>query len=629
MCGISGIYNFDDSIAVDAGVIKKMTDAIRHRGPDDEGFYVNKNIGLGVRRLSIIDLQKGHQPMFNEDRTIWIAYNGEIYNYKELTRILKRRGHIFYTNCDTETIVHLYEEYGENCVNHLNGMFALAIWDSNKRQVFLARDRLGIKPLYYTENNGRVIFASEIKSILQVENVKREVDPEAFSDYLALQYSTPPNTMFKGIRKVRPGHTVVIKNGKITEREYWDIHYPNVDENKDEYYIERFDELFKESIKRRLISDVPLGVLLSGGVDSSTVLALLSEMNSEQIKTFSVGCNVSGIYNEFKYARMVAKRFNTDHHEVLVEPKTFIEYLPKYIWHMDEPVADLASVPFFFVLELARKNVTVVLSGEGGDEVLNGYWFGGIAKRIDVIRKFQMLPKFIREGIPARLNSWIPNGVMKRIESANVPLEHRNLYQLPNLEKIFTEEEKLELSPYLTGQYSDSREKLRYFYQRSTAKDMLSQISYVYSKLWLPEDVLMKADKMSMANSVELRVPFLDHILVEFMASVPISLKVRKTWYGNYITKYILKEIISKKIPKEIIHRKKLGLQVPLGYWFRGALQDFVRDILLSDECISAGFFDGKTVENLINRHLKGEEDLSQKIKVLLVFELWRRTFLK
>ena len=621
MCGICGICGKNDE-----NLIKRMCRVMFHRGPDDEGIYTDETISLGMRRLSIIDLTTGHQPIHNEDGTLWIVFNGEIYNFQELKEYLEKHGHRFYTKSDTEVIVHLYEEFGEDCVQKLRGMFAFALWDKPKRKLFLVRDRLGIKPLYYTETNGKLIFASEIKAILQHPEVKCEVNLKALDEYLTFQYIPAPHTLFKGIWKLPQGHTLSYTDGKITLRQYWDVEFPQVPEKVDEREAaEELLERFRESIRLRLISDVPLGVLLSGGVDSSAVVAVMSGLVSRPIKTFTVGFAAEGDYDETKYARLVAKRFETDHQEVILQPNA-CELLPKLIWHLDEPIADQAALPTYLVCELARKSVTVVLTGEGGDELFAGYPRYLLSFFADVYHKF---PAWMKEQIVMKGASILPSKIpfskyLKKVAFSSPDAMNRNVRWMSN----FLPEEKEQL-------YSDSLKKV--LSDNPISKEgwkdgwmdgwkdgsVLNSLMYMDMKTWLVDDILMKVDRMSMATSVEARVPFLDHKLVEFVCALPPKLKLK-----GFTTKYILKNTLNGLLPKEILNRRKHAFRVPASKWLQRDLKFLTSEILLSQAAQRRGYFNIDYIRQLVNSHLEGKIDAGQKLWNLICLELWHQIYI-
>lgn len=618
MCGICGIVHVDSDRQVNPDILEKMAYVVGHRGPDDEGFYENKNVGLGHKRLSIIDLAEGHQPMSNEDSSVWIVFNGEIYNYLGLRDDLIKAGHSFKTRSDTETIVHAYEEYGEKCVDKLRGMFAFAIWDQKRQQLFAARDRVGKKPFYYAISDRSFIFGSEIKSILQYPGCKREVSLPALNLYLSMRYVPGPQTMFAGIMRLQPGEYMTLSDGRLTTAKYWDVSATAQNGAKTiEDYFETFYALISESIRMRLMSEVPLGVFLSGGIDSSFVVALMSSMVNTRIKTFSVGYESDYGTNEFEYARMVAKRYKTEHYELRIKSQDFFEFLPRLVWYLDEPIADPATIPLYFLSEYAKHWITVILSGEGADEILAGYY---IYNKMLWISRYQRLPHWMREHLFSRVA-----GVLARKKDQKKYLE---MSRLPLVERYhgvstgFSKEmkEKLFRWPDTSNKQSDAL--FRCYYQDVSGWSDLNKMLYADLKVWLPDDLLMKADKMTMAASMELRVPFLDHKLVEFAFSLPAGLKVN----GN-TTKYLLREISKKYIPDAIVKRAKKGFPVPLSEWLAKDLRQVANEALLVSGSACRRYFEPSVVREIIRKQTKGEDDLSQEIWNLLVFEFWHRAF--
>jgi asparagine synthase (glutamine-hydrolysing) len=627
MCGICGIVNFIESDPVDQVVIERMTEALAHRGPDDAGYFVQGRVGLGHRRLSIIDLSGGRQPIFNEDRSAAIIFNGEIYNYPALAAALTTTGHTFRTRSDTETILHSYEEYGDDCVQHLRGMFGFAIWDCAKRRLLLARDRLGVKPVYYYRNGQFLAFASEIKSLLEIELIPREVDPEALDMYLSLRYVPGPRTMFKNIFRLQPGHILVADDSGVRTTKYWDLDYPDPKPQSPECLLEKFRELLEESVRMRLISEVPLGVFLSGGLDSSAILAMMTSTGKiaggDRVKTFGVGyeasCAEEEAANEFEYARLAANSFASEHHEYHLNAKTFAEFVPDLVRYLDEPLADPSCIPLYFISKLAREHITVVLSGEGADEIFAGY---GIYVRMLALDRI-----YGRSGAFARLAPWIARltpweKLRHYVRMCGQPLETR--YQ--GVSRGFSDEGKLRL---IGGdRMKQSEQRLREIFSGyfTAVKDAspLDQMLYVDAKVWLPDDLLIKADKMTMANGLELRVPFLDHKLVEFAASLPNSSKIQGK--GG---KTLLRSAMRGVLPDAIIDRPKKGFPVPIGSWLRTTLRQFTHDHLLARESACSRYFDRDETARLVREHEQAGLDRSQEIWTLLVFEFWHRHFIE
>jgi len=635
MCGICGKLNFTASIPIDEELMHQMTEVIRHRGPDDVGFYINGNVGLAMRRLCIIDLETGHQPISNEDETVWIVLNGEIYNFVELRNSLVAKGHSFRTNSDTEVIVHLYEEFGEECVQKLRGMFAFALWDVVQQKLFLARDRIGQKPLYYSIVDGSLIFSSEIKAILQDPKIERRINREALDDYLTYGFVPSPKTIFQGIYKLPPAHYLTCKEGRTRIERYWSVTYKS-DENKGEtFYAQRLEELLYESVKLRLVSDVPLGAFLSGGLDSSLIVAIMSGLSSRPVKTFSIGYKENS-WNELQYARLVSERFGTEHKEFEVTCEVE-SLLPKLVWHLDEPFADSSAIPTYYVSKMTRQYVTVALSGDAGDEVFAGY------RRYQgrrMARYFNYLPRWFRDKFISNVLKRLPEPTAyygtSTIKKAKLFVDYaRAVNNNPHTSWLpfFTPEEKTKLYNHNSEinilNYSSKflHEYFKAFETSSelsrNAQDPVTQMLWVDLMTSLPEDMLTKVDRMSMAASLEVRSPLLDHKLIEFMATVPTRLKLK-----GLTTKYILKKSVEHLLPKEIIHRKKQGFAAPIASWLKHELRPQVGDYLLSENSQSRNYFDQEYIKRLINDHQNGRSDFSRQIWALLNFEVWHRTFL-
>jgi len=627
MCGICGIVNYGSDQRIDRDLIRRMTDTLIHRGPDDAGVHVDGQVGMGVRRLSIIDIEKGHQPIYNEDKTVCIVFNGEIYNYRELTHSLKESGHVFLTNSDTEVIVHLYEEHGVDCVRHLIGMFAFALWDSRRRSLMLARDRLGIKPLFYCLDSKRLIFGSEIKAILASGMVERRVDIEALHHYLSLNYMPWDRTMVRGVRKLLPGHTAIFKDGKFTETQYWDINYDYSATMSEGDYAEGIISLLKKSVKRRLISDVPLGFFLSGGIDSSTIVALASELSDQPLKTFSIGFEEES-YSELGHARSIATRFGTDHHEFIVKSDVG-ELLPRLVWHSDEPSADSSIIPTYYLSKMTRQHVTVALSGDGGDEMFGGYLTYPACKIAGIYRA---IPQLLRRGVIEQIVARLPTSNRK------VSFEYKAKRfvagaELPPLRAhylwngAFTEEEKMALYSPAMREAMARTDTLRIFeepFNRSPDLDIMSRLLYVDTKIYLADDILTKVDRASMANSLEVRVPILDHELVEFAARIPPNLKIK-----GLVKKYIFKKATKDLLPYATRHRDKQGFSIPLADWLRGELHETVCEYLSPGSIKKTGYFDPSFVSNLIGDHREGRKNNAYYLWALLIFQMWHEMFIE
>lgn len=629
MCGFCGIYYKDKSHKAEQGLIRAMADSLQHRGPDDSGEYVKDNLGLGFRRLSIIDLEGGHQPMSNAEGSIWIVYNGEIYNHDEIRKNLEAKGCKYKTRSDTETIVHAYEEYGEDCVHHLRGMFAFAIYDHNKNRLFIVRDRLGIKPLYYFDCNDFIVFGSEIKSLLVNNQVPRELNINALGEQMALKYTLDDQTLFRGIKKLLPGHVLSITNGGIKIRKYWDIDYQPADPDKSEsWYVERFTEIFDESVRMRLMSDVPLGMFLSGGIDSSAIAARMSGMVDQPIKTFSVAFKERE-FNEFEFSRLSAKQCGAEKYEITMTPHEFLAELPHMIYQEDEPIAHPSSVALYFVAQLAREHVKVVLTGEGSDELLGGYE-----------RYYQTLYN-LKAGqiMDAAMMKPVRNLVFRPLIDAlpdKFPYKNKAIrtavYLDSDLDTIFldnysTFSREMQQTLYSDGvmngcDYDKLYNNYHKIFQDCNSDQLLNKMLYADIKTYLLE-LLMKQDQMSMAASIESRVPFLDHKLVEFTASLPITLKLK-----GFDTKRILRMAMKDKIPEQILSRSKKGFPVPVESWFRNEYKDLVKDILYDERTRKRGIFNYATVEQIVEKHQRGDRNYSDQIWTLINFELWQRIFL-
>ncbi|MGD1025638.1 MAG: asparagine synthase (glutamine-hydrolyzing) [Candidatus Sulfotelmatobacter sp.] len=624
MCGICGKLNFDRAATIAPALCKEMADTIRHRGPDDEGYYVSGAVGLGFRRLSIIDLNTGHQPLSNEDGTIWIVFNGEIYNYQDLRQQLLAKGHVFRTKTDTEVIVHLYEEYGESCVEKLRGMFAFAVWDDRQKVLLLARDRVGIKPLYYRLTDKSIIFGSEIKTILADPEVRLEVIPGMIDRFLTFYYTPGEETLFKDIRKLAPGSHMVVRGGNAKITQYWDLRFSTAPRSIEDAERELL-ELLEESVRLHMISDVPLGFLLSGGVDSTAMLGLAVGKTEHTISSFTIGFSDPGVTDERPYARLAAARYGSEHHEMTIGARDFADFLPHYIWHMEEPVCEPPAVALFYISKLAKQFVKVLISGEGGDEAFAGY---PNYRSMLWLERLKHLFKPLNMAFPAvrSLFSRFPpsSGLRRYAQLLDMPFDS---YYYSRTSTPFTF-----FNSHMTELYSDDflhladknrsvKPALGYL-QNGSAQDTLSKMLYVDTKTWLPDDLLIKADRMTMANSVELRVPLLDHKILEFAASLQGNYKVR-----GFATKYIAKKALSRQVPREILDRKKTGFPVPYDSWMRNELKGWLRDILLDRETSSRGYFRKSAIEKLLVESTESGRN-SKELFSLAVLELWHRQFL-
>ncbi|HTV09554.1 MAG TPA: asparagine synthase (glutamine-hydrolyzing) [Candidatus Aquilonibacter sp.] len=625
MCGIAGYFEQQGRKATTRDTLLAMLEAIEHRGPDDRGLLVTNTLAMGMQRLSIIDLAGGKQPIRNEDGTVAVVFNGEIYNYRDLQKELRTRGHRLSTSSDTEVIVHLYEEMGEECVQALRGMFSFAIWDFKRRRLFIARDRLGIKPLYYSYKDGRLIFGSEIKSILAHPEAEISLSLQALGHYISLKYVPAPETMFCGIHALPPGHTLTCDENEIRVRSYWNLSFVGDETNKgtEEDYAEQLQNLLRESVRLHLVSDVPFGAFLSGGVDSSTIVALMSQVMNVPVKTFSVGFQGGGAeaFSELPYARMVAERFATDHHEVYVTPTNLMDLAQKVVWHLDQPIADNACVANYMVSQLAAQHVKMVLTGEGGDELFAGYARYAGEKISSFFRYMPAPAKSLLMGVMHQLPG------LRRLKIALTALcQTDDLTRLANWFPLFNRHEKpLLLKENVFQQLRDpfAEEVFRDELRNIDSKDWLSRMLYVDTKLWLPDDLLARGDKTSMATSLEARVPLLDHKLVEFAASLPSGMKV-----NGLVRKYLLKKVARKWLPNEIIDRKKEGFPMPFSLWFRTECRAFVHDLLSPETVRRRGLFQPDYVQRLLNEHDAKTADHGSLIWGLLSVELWHRAFL-
>jgi asparagine synthase (glutamine-hydrolysing) len=616
MCGIAGIVSLEGRPVLEQEV-RDMCMAIVHRGPDDDGFYFDAQAGLGMRRLSIIDLATGRQPARNEDGSVCVVFNGEIYNFRELRRELQLQGHVFTTRTDTEVIVHLYEEYGRDCVHHLRGMFGFALWDQRKRQLMVARDRLGIKPMYYAELNGRILFASELKSILQIPEIQRNLNWGSVAHLFTFLTTPPEESILEGVHKLEPGHILIASPGRPTVIErYWDLQFEPDAGKPEEYFVERLRELLTESVRMHMVSDVPLGAFLSGGIDSSAIVATAASLSSAPVKTFSIGFNESD-YNELKHAGLVAMECGTDHHELTLGPDA-LDRMTDIAWHLDEPFGDSSAIPTYMVSQLAARSVKVVLSGDGGDELFAGYDRYVVEERERGARPLpapmRRLLGAISRNMPERMRG---RGFLhhQSLSGAERYFDAVTLFRRGDLRKLFHPD-----FAELLGAHEPWRAKAAAM--ESSDPRWLSDLQSLDLNNYLPLDILTKVDRMSMAHSIETRVPLLDHKLVEFAASIPPEMNLR-----NGVTKYVLKRAMKGILPEGIINRRKQGFAIPLGYWFRGKLGGYMRDLLLGDRGRSRAFFNSRYVENLIARHENGQQ-LDLQLWTLISFELWSRAFL-
>jgi len=630
MCGICGTIDLNLTKTIDKKLLKSMCYTLNHRGPDDEGFYLNGPIGMAMKRLSIIDVVGGKQPISNEDRSIWIVFNGEIYNFVEIRNDLIKKGHRFLTKSDTETMVHLYEEVGIDFVNYLNGMFGVAIWDENRKELIIARDRLGIKPLFYGENNGQFYFASEIKGILADNSFPREINDVSMASYFSLAYIPAPLTIFKNIKKLPPGHILRIKNKKIQINKYWDVDF-NINTVKNESeFIEEFMHILEKAVKLRMISEVPLGAFLSGGVDSSTVVALMSRVSEKRVRTFSIGFggDTKGFLDERKYAEMVARQYNTRHrdYEVHLEPEGMVE---KIVQAFDEPFADDSAIPSYYVCKIARENVTVCLSGLGGDEMFSGYerHLGFALSKV-----YEKVPDFIKNGIIRKVVEKIPeradghytvNHMKRFVRSVSLPSDLRYFGYISmlndDIKNTFFSEPRKFFSPF-----HQCQQHITSHFNAPNADDDMNRLFFCEIKNYLPEEILALTDRMSMQHSLEVRVPFLDHNLVEFCATIPPAMKMKR-----FRKKYLLKKAVRHLLPSEVVNHRKQGFGSPMSQWLHKDLKTYVIDTLSEKNIKKHGIFNKKTVDNIISDHISKKEIHDKLIWSLVIFQTWYDMYIK
>jgi asparagine synthase (glutamine-hydrolysing) len=623
MCGIAGFADSGDIGAPfppdDArDLVHRMCDVIRHRGPDDEGVMVEDGVALGMRRLSIIDLSTGHQPIHNEDGTVWVVFNGEIYNFRELRADLERRGHRFYTSTDTEAIVHAYEEWGEAAIGRLRGMFGLAVWDRRSRSLLLARDRVGIKPLHYGVAGGRLYFGSEIKSLLCASDVPRDLDLAALDHYLSFLYTPPDGSIFAHVKKLPPGHTLTWHDGRLRVERYWELPAEEAYSGSEEDAVAELRDVLTDAVRSHLVSDVPLGAFLSGGVDSSLVVGLMSQVSGARVKTFSIGFDEPA-YDELAHARRVAEYFGTDHHELVVKPDA-LGILDGLIAHFDEPFADSSAIPTWYVSEMARRHVTVVLSGDGGDELFGGYDRYLPHRRVAAFDRYS--PRAVRK-LAAVAASGLPHGAKGKNFLRHVGRDERGRY-LDSI-RFFSADEKpalltADVRQAMNGSNPEALVGARF--ARFGGLAWPSQMMRFDAETYLPEDVLTKVDRMSMAHSIESRVPLLDNHVIDFAASLPASMKIR-----NNRRKHVLKQVAATLLPPEILQRPKQGFGVPLDIWFRGNLRELFAGTLLSPRALQRGYFQPAFVRRLVDEHSAGTRDHALRLWQLVVFERWHEQY--
>ncbi len=621
MCGIAGFVDLEAAATQPDAErrVRSMCAVMRHRGPDDEGVYVADGVGLGMRRLSIIDLSTGHQPIHNEDGTVWVVFNGEIYNYRELREELEAEGHRFYTLSDTETIVHGYETWGEGVFSRLRGMFGIAIWDERSKTLLLGRDRPGIKPLYYAEAGGRLFFGSEAKCLLVNPEIDRSLDLTAVDHYLAYLYTPRDRAVFKGMRKLPPAHYLRVRDGRVECQRYWQLPAGKaVFRGSEQDALDALEQTLSDAVRSHLVSDVPLGAFLSGGIDSTIVVALMARATGRPVRTFSIGFDESA-YDELPHARRVADHLGTEHHELTVRPDA-LGILDRLIWHFDEPFADVSAVPTWYVSKMAAEQVTVVLSGDGGDELFGGY--DRYLPHPNVAR-FDRHVAAVGRVLAAAAWRGLPHGARGKNFLRHVARDAQGRY-LDSVTFYHADERRSLLSP-ASQQALGAWEAERYFrrpFRRLAGLPFADQMMAFDFETYLPEDCLTKVDRMSMAHSIESRVPLLDHCVVDFAASLPADLKIR-----HGVRKYLLKQLAYRLVPRPLLDRPKQGFGVPIGHWFRGSLRDAFGDILASPTARQRGYFDYRFVDRILSEHLSGKRDHALRLWQLLVFEQWHRQY--
>ncbi|MBI2841627.1 MAG: asparagine synthase (glutamine-hydrolyzing) [Acidobacteria bacterium] len=629
MCGICGVaYGQRDRI-VAPGLLEAMCRTLVHRGPDDQGTFVDRHVGLGNRRLSIIDLEGGHQPIHNEDQTVWVVLNGEIYNYLDLTQMLERRGHHFYTKSDTEAIVHAYEEFGDECLEHLNGMFAFALWDAPRQRIILARDRAGIKPLYYALHDGALIFGSELKAILAYPGLPRSVDLVALNEYLSFEYVPAPRTIFRGISKLLPGHAMSFEDGRLRTWKYWDINLTrseNVQRKPLAEYETELLQLLREAVRKEMVSDVPIGVLLSGGIDSSAVAALMVEASPGRVQSFSISFE-DPTFDESCYARLAARTVGTEHHELLLTATDVAGLLPPIANSMDEPLGDSSLLPTYILSQLARQHVKVALGGDGGDELFGGYSTLQAHRLVEYYERY--LPSYLRQRVAPRMAELLPTSfnnisldfkLRRFLLARGVPPAVRHHYWLGSFRP---EEKERLLQPWARLTEKDTYDVVFRHLEQCTARAPMNQLLYCDFKLYMEGGMLPKVDRMSMANSLEVRAPLLNHTLVKYVARIPHELKLH-----GLTTKYLLRRSMRGLLPSKILRRGKKGFNIPVAKWLAGPLRELAESLLSPERLSRSGFFNPSYVRTLLDEHMTGRKDNRKLLWTLLAFQLWHERWM-
>ncbi|MBI4528308.1 MAG: asparagine synthase (glutamine-hydrolyzing) [Deltaproteobacteria bacterium] len=620
MCGIAGVLEFKRGKSPSSEGLRRMARVMTHRGPDEEGFYQSGPMGLAHRRLKIIDLVSGQQPMQSPDRRVCLVLNGEIYNYPELKEALEKDGYAFRTQSDTEVLLALYLRVGLEAFAKINGMFACAFWDERSRELILARDRLGKKPLFYYHDEERFLFGSELKALLAYGGIERNVSLIALRQYLTYGYTAGEETFVEGIRRLPSANVLVVRDGRLRQRSYWELKFHTPQEPVDENAaVERLDGLLRQAVRRRLLSDVPLGAFLSGGLDSSTVAAYMAEASGRPVKTFTIGFEESS-YSEIEDAKVVARHLGTEHYEMVVRPSA-LEILPDLVWHLDEPFADSSAVPTYYVCKAAREHVTVALSGDGGDEIFAGYLR---YQEMERYQKMQAVPAWIRRGLirpltqalPFTAPGWNYLYAVGHLKNSSLP---GGLGLYPYIEEeLYTAEFRAEIAKCEPFQTTEK------ILSQARHLDPISRHQYLDTLHYLPGDILMKVDRMSMANSLEVRSPLLDYTLVEYVAGLPLSMKVR-----NGVSKYIFRKLARRSLPSSVLTKRKQGFAVPKDRWFQSELRGFAEEILLEPKTVSRGYFRKTTLERILRHHSTGRRDYSTWIWALIVLEMWFRTFVE
>jgi asparagine synthase (glutamine-hydrolysing) len=637
MSGICGVIHREADRPINEVILHSMNNTPVHRGVHEEGYHVEPGVGLAMRRLAVPDVAVGQKPMTNEDDSICVVFDGQIYNHVELRRRLEGKGHVLRTFCDTEVLPHLYEDEGDRFPELLNGMFAIALWDRTNRRLLLVRDQLGMKSLYIAPMNESVVFASAFNAVMEYPEVNREIDLMAFSEYLTFDHTIPPRTMLAGVQKLPAGHMAIYEHGKLKVREYWDLRFPPESDKiyDEQLHVERFRELFMASVKRVLLSDAPMGVFFSGGVDTSSVTAAMSRLGVPKIHTYTLGYPGGDLYGDLGLARIVSDIFQTDHQEIMVSARDYKEAIPEFVLHMGDLVGDWACILTLLLAKRAKEDVSVVLSGQGPDETLGSLSLVSLQRRIDRLRRFQRLPRWLRSGMPGAMKPILSSKTRDWLARGNRDIARINFEEPLTLAWQFDVDEKRRFCPVLNEVEEHCHDAVRETYERSGTEDLIFQVIYVYTKMGLAENLLMHDDKMTMAYGVELRTPFLDRELMEMIAQIPSYYIILREAGGDYVTKGVLKRAMRGILPDVVLNQPKSWFAVPLGEWFQDPLAEYCRDVLLSNSARSSGIYDAKAVEGLLENHRCGPTARGARvakstlqIKNLMFFETWRQLFL-